>query len=53
MLDYQEQSKSLYSGVDKNEDLGPVTQSPIKLILDKCKILIAFYLPLKKGFSQD
>ena len=32
---------------------GPVPQSPIKLILDKWKMLIAIYLLLKKDFSQD
>ena len=33
--------------------LGPVPQTPIKLILDQWKILIAIYLPLKKDFSQE
>ena len=32
---------------------GPVPQSPIKLILDLWKILIAIYLLFKKDFSQD
>ena len=30
----------------------PVPQSPIKLILDQWKVLIAIYLPFKKDFSQ-
>ena len=33
--------------------LGPVPQSPIKLILGLWKILIAICLPFKKDFSQD
>jgi len=36
-----------------NKVQGPVPQSPIGLILDWWKILIAIYLPLGKDFSQD
>lgn len=52
ILGNKEKNSCLHDLQFEAEAQGPVPQSLIKLTLDRCKILIAISLPLKKGFNK-